>query len=197
MAAPEDGTRVFDFDRDAPGQTPAGFEVSVGSWQVVEDASAPSGGRALAQQAQSRDADFNVVLAAGTSYADVDVTVTLRAIAGRIDRGGGLIWRAQGGEDYYVVRYNPLEDNLRLYTVVRGVRRMLKSASPRLDHAAWHTLRVVMRGDHIECFLDGERYLEAHDTTFSAAGCVGLWTKADAQTQFDSLRVREASGEAE
>jgi len=196
-AEAEDRARAFDFDRDTPGQTPAGFEVAVGAWQVVEDAEAPSGERALAQRAQNGDADFNVVLATGTSYTDVDVTVTLRAVAGRIDRGGGLVWRAQGARDYYVARYNPLEDNLRLYTVVNGVRRMLESASPRLDHAAWHTLRVVMRGDHIECFLDGVRRLEAHDTTFPAAGRVGLWTKADAQTHFDSLRAREASGEAE
>jgi hypothetical protein len=192
----DDGTRRFDFDGDALGQTPPGFQTRVGTWQVVEDASAPSGGRALAQQAQNADPDFNVLLATNTRFADVDLSVRLRAVAGRIDRGGGLVWRAQGGRDYYVARYNPLEDNFRLYSVVHGVRRMLLSSSPQLDHDAWHTMRVVMRGDHIECSLDGERYLDAHDATFADAGSVGLWTKADAQTRFDDLVVAAATGEA-
>ena len=58
-------------------------------------------------------------------------------------------------------------------------------------------MRVIMRGDHIECFLDGERYLDAHDATFTDAGRVGLWTKSDARTHFDDLSISSAAGEAE
>jgi hypothetical protein len=47
-----------------------------------------------------------------------------------------------------------------------------------------------MAGDRIACYLDGKKYLEARDATFARAGKVGLWTKADAQTHFDDLRVR-------
>jgi len=91
----------------------------------------------------------------------------------------------------------PPSASFRLYTVVHEARRLLLSASPRLDHDAWHTMRVVMPGDHIECSLDGERQLDAHDTTFTDAGMVGLWTKADAQTHFDDLGVSSAPAEAE
>jgi hypothetical protein len=48
-----------------------------------------------------------------------------------------------------------------------------------------------MVGDHIECFLDGQKHLEARDTTFSEPGLVGLWTKADARTEFDDLVVSD------
>ena len=47
-----------------------------------------------------------------------------------------------------------------------------------------------MTGKQIACYLDGKKYLEATDDTFTRAGKIGLWTKADAQTWFDELKVR-------
>jgi hypothetical protein len=46
-----------------------------------------------------------------------------------------------------------------------------------------------MAGDHIECFLDGKKYLDVKDDSIKEAGKVGLWTKADAQTYFDDFKV--------
>ena len=81
-----------------------------------------------------------------------------------------------------------LEDNYRLYHVVNGQRSELKSAD--IPHTpGWQTLRVTMTGDHIECYYDGKKYLDAKDSTFKEAGKIGLWTKADAQTHFDDLTV--------
>ena len=37
---------------------------------------------------------------------------------------------------------------------------------------------------------DAHNYLYARDTTFTTAGQIGLWTKADAATHFDDLEVR-------
>ena len=56
----------------------------------------------------------------------------------------------------------------------------------RID--GWHTLRVKMVGDHIECFYD-EKYIDVQDSTFTEAGKIGLWSKADAQSQFDDLTL--------
>jgi hypothetical protein len=78
---------------------------------------------------------------------------------------------------------------LRVYKVVGGRRRMLKGATLRVDHAAWHTLRIITRGDHIECRLDGAKVLDVRDATFGDDGQLGLWTKADARTYFDDLTV--------
>ena len=52
-------------------------------------------------------------------------------------------------------------------------------------------IRIVQQGKKIECYFNGKKYLEAEDDTFTAAGRVGLWTKADAQTRFAGLTVRE------
>jgi hypothetical protein len=48
-----------------------------------------------------------------------------------------------------------------------------------------------MAGSKIACYLDGKKHLEADDATFPDAGRVDLWTKADAQTQFDDLTLAD------
>jgi hypothetical protein len=66
----------------------------------------------------------------------------------------------------------------------------LASADVALDPADWHKLAVRMRGERIECELDGRLLLEASDATFAGAGRIGLWTKADARTAFDDLALK-------
>jgi len=46
-----------------------------------------------------------------------------------------------------------------------------------------------MEGDRIQCYFDGGKYLDVKDSTFQAAGIIGLWTKADAQSHFDDLTM--------
>ena len=118
----------------------------------------------------------------------MDITVRLKAVAGELDRGGGLVWRAKDKDNYYIARYNPLEDNFRVYKVEAGKRTQLQSARVPGD-TKWHTLRVTMSGTRITCYLDGTKHLETDDPTFPEAGKIGLWSKADAQSYFDDLIV--------
>jgi len=174
------------FDSDTAGTVAKSFTNQFGMWQVMADPTAPSKPNVLAQLAKSGGSEFNVTLINGTNFKDVDVSVQMKAVAGRTDQGGGLVWRAKDGKNYYIARYNPLENNFRVYKVVDGRRSEFQSATiQRRD--GWHALRVTMTGDHIECFYDGKKYLDVKDSTFSDAGRIGLWTKADAQTNFDDL----------
>jgi len=85
---------------------------------------------------------------------------------------------------------NPLEDNYRVYKVVAGKRIQLGTKEGlKVPEGEWHTLKIKMVGDHIECFLDGKKLLDVRDDTIPKAGQVGLWTKADAQTSFDDFVV--------
>ena len=161
-------------------------------WKVVEDATAPSGGKALAQtSAEGPKKLFNLCVAKKTSFRDLELTVAFKAVAGRIDQGGGLVWRYADANNYYVARMNPLENNYRVYKVVAGKRTQLATADMKIDAARWHTLRIVHVGKHIECYFDGRRYLDVKDDTFSKAGKIGLWSKADARTHFADLRATE------
>jgi hypothetical protein len=183
-ARPGAEKRSWDFESDAAGKIAKGFTNEVGRWEVVDD----GGNRVLAQLAKSDDAVFNVALAEGTAYKDVELSVRLRAVAGENDRGGGLVWRARDKDNYYIARYNPLEDNFRVYKVENGKRTQFRSAHVPGD-TNWHTLRVTMTGSKIVCYLDGTKHLECEDATFPGAGRIGLWSKADAQSYFDDLRA--------
>ena len=178
--------RTWNFDADRAGVIATKFTNDVGDWKVVADTDAPSKSNAFAQLAKSSGPTFNIALAADTNYKDLDVSVSMKAVAGNTDQGGGLVWRAKDARNYHVARYNPLEDNYRVYKVQDGRRSELQSADIRKS-PGWHILRITMVGDHIECYYDGRKYLDVKDRTFEAAGRIGLWTKADAQTHFDNL----------
>jgi hypothetical protein len=164
-----------------------------GSWELVTLPDAPSPTHALMQTASSSPEVFNLALREGATPANADVHVKLRAVAGELDQGGGLVFRARDERNYYVVRWNPLEHNLRAYKVQDGVRTQLASAD--FDAGpGWHTLRVWFQGDKFEAWFDKQSRFEFKDTTFYGPGMIGLWTKADARTQFDDLQVWEFRG---
>jgi hypothetical protein len=182
--ASDAGRRDWDFASDTPRRIPKGFVGAVGTWEVVADAD----NRVLAQKAKSADSTFNIVLISDTSYADLDLSVRMKAVAGEVDQGGGLVWRATDAKNYYLARYNPLEDNFRVYKVQDGTRTQFQSAKVGGDRG-WHTLRITMVGTKITCYLDGKKYLEVEDSTFPKPGKIGVWSKADAQSYFDDLTV--------
>jgi hypothetical protein len=184
LFAGDDAKKTWTFDDDQTGAIAKGFTNEVGEWKVAES----DQGKALAQFAKNPNSVFNVTLISNTNAKDVDLSVRMKAIAGEHDQGGGLVWRAKDAKNYYLARYNPLEDNYRLYHVVSGKRTLLQNVD--ITHSdGWHTLRVTMTGDQITCYYDGKKYLEAKDSTFPEAGKIGLWSKADAQSQFDDLTL--------
>jgi hypothetical protein len=66
---------------------------------------------------------------------------------------------------------------------------MLASASimaPMLGE--WHTLRVSANGDNLRGWLNSRPLINHRDGRFTA-GRIGLWTKADSITAFDSLAI--------
>jgi hypothetical protein len=184
--APAEPTSLksWNFESDEPGKMAAGFRNEVGTWEVVRDGD----NKVLAQKAKNDDDTFNVTLVDGTHFRDVDLSVRLKAMAGELDQGGGVVWRARDKSNYYIARYNPLEENFRVYKVERGKRTQFASAKVPGDKK-WHTVRITMTGAKITCYLDGVKYLDAEDSTFPDAGKIGLWSKADAQSYFDDLSV--------
>jgi hypothetical protein len=182
-------------DAKEVGKLPAGWsEARTGEgagsvWRVVADKTTP-GGLTLAQTSDAGpDPMFNLCVAETTSFTDVELNVQFKAIAGKLDQGGGVVWRYQNAKNYYIARMNPLEDNYRVYKVVDGKRTQLATADVKAPAGEWHKLRVKKTGDHIECYLDGKLLLDVKDATFTKPGKIGLWTKADAQTRFAGLEV--------
>ena len=189
---------TWDFEDAELGKLPSGWssaktgEGEGSVWKVTEDKSAPSGTRVLAQVAKGPGPLFNLCIVDGAMLQDIDLSVAFKAVDGKVDQGGGVVWRYADASNYYIARFNPLEKNFRLYKVVDG-KRMQLATKEGLEGPAgeWHTLAVRMKSDAIECSLNGKKQLEAKDGTFAKSGKIGLWTKADAQTYFDSLDAKE------
>jgi hypothetical protein len=189
----EDST--WNFDEDRSGELPPKFMIGTffdgrpaGDWQVMSTPKALSPQKVFAQ-IREKGAGYNVVLIEDAQAANLDLSVSFLPISGKTDMGGGLIWRAADDRNYYLIRANPLEQNIRLYHVVQGIRKMLKNHDEIIDIKMWHRLDVVNQGCRIQIFYDKKLIFDLCDETFKE-GRIGLWTKSDAVTYFDDLRLQ-------
>src|SRR3546814_530469 len=90
-----------------------------------------------------------------------------------------------------------LEDNVVLYKMENGKRSDLPvrgtgsgyGVDADVPDQGWGELRVTARGPLFEVYLGGRKLFEVEDRTFTGAGRVGVWTKADSVTRFDDLRI--------
>lgn len=136
---------------------------------------------------------FNLLWNPTIRFRDGKLVLRMRADQGRVDQGGGLIWRAKDENNYYVTRFNPLEQDFRVYHVVDGVRTQTKALG-QLPYRSqdWFTIEVEQHGDDIRCVLNGRETLEVCDASFAEAGGVGVWSKADSQCSLAGLWVEGA-----
>ena len=159
-------------------------------WTVASDPTA-DGGRAIEQTSTDRtDYRFPLAIYDGASAANVDASVRFKAVAGRIDQAGGIAVRLRDADNYYVVRANALEDNVRFYRVVKGRREQLEGANLKVTANEWHLLGVRAEHDRFTVSYDGKILFGATDKTFADAGKVALWTKSDSVTRFDKLAIQ-------
>ncbi|HEY3634850.1 MAG TPA: hypothetical protein VGK95_07350, partial [Caldimonas sp.] len=154
--------QAVDFEADAVGAQPAGWTCGVTGrgtphWQVGEDAGAPSARHVLQQTGSGT---FPWCVKSGTAVGDGFVEEKLKPISGKEDRAGGVVWRWQDGDHYYVARANALENNVSLYYTERGSRNTIKYVDAPVQAGVWHTLRVEFAGTRIAVSVDGKRYID-------------------------------------
>jgi Domain of Unknown Function (DUF1080) len=166
-----------------------GWETVTGKWGI-EEVPGASHGKALVQRATNNA--FNVIVAPGGPYTDVDVSVRFKPISGSEDASAGIVFRFSEGR-YYVIRANALENNFNLYYYDRSRHQItgMRVKAPALGQ--WHKLRITAEGDHIKGWLNDQLLIDHRDSRFTS-GRVGLWTKSDSITAFDDLVVIPTSG---
>jgi len=154
-------------------------------WAVEADETAPTGPNVLKQ---SGAATFAWCVKQGASVRDGFVEVEFKPVAGREDQAGGVVWRWQDGDNYYVARANALEHNVSLYYVEHGRRHTIAYADAPVASNRWHLLHVRFMGKRITVSLNGKPYIVVDDAHIEGGGAVGVWTKADSVTAFDGFR---------
>jgi len=188
-------TRI-DFEAAATGTLPPGVTGALtGSggpvaWAIVEDPTAPAGPKVLAQTSTDKtDYRFPLAIFEAPVAVDIDVAVRFKPVGGTVDRAAGIAIRLSDPNNYYVVRANALEDNVRFYRVVQGRRQQIQGANLKVSSNEWHTLGLRSEGERFTVSFDGTAIFIAQDSTFASPGKIALWTKADSVTHFDTIAI--------
>jgi hypothetical protein len=196
-SAPSDAASWrWDFESDPAGKAPSGFSFArtgsgrMGRWLVQAEKDSPSGMKVLAQlDTDATSYRFPLAVADSVSLANLRLSVRCKAVSGKVDRACGLVFRYRDENNYYVVRANALENNVRLYYVKDGKRQQFAGWDGAVPAGAWNTLAVAARDERFQIHWNDKMVIDVRDRTFTGSGKVGLWTKSDSVTYFDDLAL--------
>ena len=191
---------TFKFDNCEVEKLPSGWvQYFTGTgemtdWKIIDD----NGNKVIAQLSeQDISGHFNEVVFDEFSIKNVELKVRVKGVKGERDQGGGFVWRFIDANNHYIVRSNPLEDNVVLYKMENGERTDLpllgKGRTYGVDvdplGSGWNDLRLTVVDSLFTVYLNNKEIFQVMDKTFTNAGKVGLWTKADAVSYFDDFEI--------
>ena len=184
---------THNFDTQAPGSVPPGFEFAAmrqdtpGTWRLRTEGA----NGVLVHQAADAAGGFALALAPDAPLRDVQASVRLRLTGGT--RAGGLVWRYADANNYYGAILDLGKAEVVLFRVNAGNRTFLELEDElELDPAAWHTLKIVHDESRIQVSLGGIRVFEERDRRYdreTPPGRTGLVAAGNAEVWFDDLRI--------
>lgn len=196
---------VVNFDNAPLGKVPPGWTIplsdtgSSSRWEIRKDASAPTQPYVLAQVANNpRNDSFSLAILNTPSVRDADVSVRLKPVSGQDGQGGGLVFRYKDDKNYYLVRADAHQGEVGIYRVEngtatpihpQGVPPTVFSVKHHIPPNNWSILKVSVRGNRFQVYVNHRRLLQANDSSLSGAGKVGVVAVADCVTYFDDFRV--------
>ncbi len=124
------------------------------------------------------------------SFSSGTISVKFKTISGRIDQAAGIAFNIKPNGDYLVIRANPLENNIVAFKMRQGNRSVVQwirniPTRPR----KWYTLKVVIKGDRAEGYLNKKRYI-SFKFKKKIEGKIGLWSKSDSYVFFDNFTAQ-------
>ena len=193
--------KSFTFQDYETGKLPSGWSQyftgkgAKTDWKIVDD----NGNKVLAQLSeQDISGHFNEIVYDGFEMKNIELKVRIKGVNGKRDQGGGFVWRFIDADNHYIVRSNPLEDNVVLYKMENGKRTDLPLIGLGKTYGVdveplgngWNDLKLTVVDNLFTVYLNNKEIFQVRDETFVNAGKVGLWTKADAVTYFDDFQIR-------
>lgn len=144
----------------------------------------------LAQLSQDMtDERFPILVYDREIFTDFTFTTKFKTVSGVAAQMAGVAFRIQDEKNFYVLRASSLDNTLRFYKVVNGVRGELIGPQVEIPRGIWHELSVQCKGNQIRCWFNGKEVIPPlTDTTF-ASGKVGFWTKSDSVSYFSNARL--------
>jgi len=193
----------IDLTSTPTGKTPTNFQSTVvgtgkpGDWRVEQDevtptlapltarASSVSRQAVLGQFAQDpTDEHFPLLIFNEKTFADFTLTTKFKIVSGQTEQMAGIAFRVQDELNFYVIRANALNRNVRFYKVVNGVRSPPIGPELEVKKGVWQELKITCRGSEIRAALDGtDLFPPLTDMTFRS-GNIAFWTKSDSVSYF-------------
>ena len=187
----------WDFEKVQVGEQPKELcfvnsrKDAPGKWEIADD----EGNKVLAQLDENpARRRYTMALVKDQPVKHVDLAVRVKAVRGKFDQSGGLVWRCRDDDTYLVARLDVTEKNVRLFRFWDGNRVQIGVKEDlNLESDKWYTMRVEHRGKEIKVYLDGDIMLIEHDKHFHHPGRFGLWTKAHSVMYFDDFTAKDVS----
>jgi hypothetical protein len=192
---PSPPPHVVNFDTAALGQPPNGWIFPASNsaqpkWEIRRDQSAASQPYVFARLAGADGAQMPLAIFNQTDLQNGDVSVRLKPVSGEKEQAGGLVFRYRDENNFYLVRADATHQYVCLIKVVNGHRIQVGEAAKReLPRQQWSILKVAVKGNRFQIYVDHRRMLRLDDGSLPAAGKAGLWAPTGAITYFDDFRI--------
>jgi hypothetical protein len=190
-----------EFDYDATGSNGPVLSAGRPFWRAYLDRGAPSPELVLIQAATLAEPDhYPIALLRDVQAKDLTLSTSLKPMGGTMYQSQGLLWRARDNANYYAVIVSARDSQLHLLKMVDGQPHEITAVPIQIAVLfeqdaptptwGWYTLKVKTEGSQITIWFDGEKKIEAADTTFLRVGQIGLITQADSVALFDDFTVQ-------
>jgi hypothetical protein len=140
------------------------------SWQVKDDPDEPGNG-ILVQSTAGTEA---IAIAGSAAWTDYTAEVRVKLMASRAYPG--LYFRYTNAQNLYTFRLNPEQNKLELVKRTAGTETLLGSYEFTAAGGVWYTMKAVVKGSSIRCYMDNKRIFDVQDSSL-ASGQAGLRTK--------------------
>lgn len=199
---------TFDFSKFPPNETPSGFTSLLygkgqpGDWKVVMEAEPPAIAPATAKapmvtrravlsqlKQDPTDERFPLLVYDGETFGDFTLTTQLKITGGGLEQVAGIAFRLQNETNFYVIRANAMDNNLRFYKVVDGTRSPMLGPSVPVPLGEWLTLKIECRGNEIRAWFNGKEAIKLITDTSFMSGKIGYWTKSDSLCSFGDTHI--------
>lgn len=183
--------QIFDFERDTPGQSPAGFSSAGDVWPVARVERAASGANVLLapRSVLSAGSPLPLILKE-SSLALGDIGVQFRQLKEDRASAVGLIWNWQNEENFDQLLLDVTGSVLTVIRVRDGKAKAVKSESTVFTPHMWHSLQVQVLPKQVTVFLDGTPALLAKMKADATPRSVGLSALPGSAVQLDDFAWR-------
>ncbi len=165
------------FSDDFEDGNSTGWTSNGGTWNVAADDT-----KILVQKANTTG-----LITAGDTWTDYVYEAKVRVPISNAN--AGLVFRVLDNKNFYMYRINTSAQKLELYKSVDGVMTNVSSKTFTTAAKQWYTLKVIVQGNTVKGFVDGERTMEwTNPVTELTAGKIGFRTTS-VDAAFDQVVV--------